>query len=411
MQCDICNQSFGDQRALSLHRSHKHNLSKTICHIATRRTYTPEQFTKLLEKYRPCPECGNEFLPYDRRAGLFCSHSCSAKRTNRHKAPPSETTRQKIRKAALGAPRITKTCVVCHNAFQASTSAHVAKYCSRRCWNVLNKPPKLPEDRKPTGGCRERSGRSKYGYYEGIWCQSTYEMAFVWYCKSTGKEIVRNTEGFPYIGIDDEKHLYYPDFIIEGRYKEVKGYLRENDKNKLRDFPHPIDLIIDDEIKTIVRKAKSHFGVGDLSTLYAENKRPTFGQVECGVCGQHFDKPRKTSLYCSRKCSGKAVRQIDHPRSIKLNHSISIPELKETDTQGKVKTMVLHGNTTSEIATVLGISTASVSYHRKKLNMLSNGRADGARTRIALAENEVSYSSLEDRSMEHPTGLEPAQSR
>ena len=67
-----------------------------------------------------------------------------------------------------------------------------------------------------------KRGRAKYGYYKGIRCDSSYELAFVLYCIHNDIEFFRNRKGFPY-SINNENHKYYPDFIVNGTYIEIKN--------------------------------------------------------------------------------------------------------------------------------------------------------------------------------------------
>lgn len=73
-----------------------------------------------------------------------------------------------------------------------------------------------------TGGYRPGSGIGKSGWYNGIWCDSTWELAFLIWCQEQGKCIERNTERFTYV-FDGKEHKYLPDFIVDGELIEIKG--------------------------------------------------------------------------------------------------------------------------------------------------------------------------------------------
>ena len=64
------------------------------------------------------------------------------------------------------------------------------------------------------GGYKEGSGRGKKGRYNGFWCDSSYELAFIYYMVSQGKTIQRNTIKYNYI-FDDKEYKWMPDFIID----------------------------------------------------------------------------------------------------------------------------------------------------------------------------------------------------
>lgn len=74
-----------------------------------------------------------------------------------------------------------------------------------------------------TGGYRQGSGRGKKGWYRGFFCDSSYELAYVLYCLDHGISIKRNTEKRKYTWKGKVKN-YIPDFIVEGKLVEIKGY-------------------------------------------------------------------------------------------------------------------------------------------------------------------------------------------
>lgn len=73
-----------------------------------------------------------------------------------------------------------------------------------------------------SGGYRKGSGIGKSGWYQGIWCDSSWELAYVIWCKANGKCIVKNTETFKY-EFKGKVRKYLPDFIVDGQLVEIKG--------------------------------------------------------------------------------------------------------------------------------------------------------------------------------------------
>lgn len=67
------------------------------------------------------------------------------------------------------------------------------------------------------------SGRSKHGWYKGIYCDSTYELVYLIYCLDHNINIKRSDKIFEY-QIDNKIHYYHPDFEIDGQLIEIKGY-------------------------------------------------------------------------------------------------------------------------------------------------------------------------------------------
>ena len=79
------------------------------------------------------------------------------------------------------------------------------------------------------GGYRQGSGRGKKGWYKGIFCDSSWELAFVIYHKDRNLDIQRCKEIRQYIFKDEVKN-YYPDFKVDSKIYEIKGYETEQSK-------------------------------------------------------------------------------------------------------------------------------------------------------------------------------------
>jgi len=108
------------------------------------------------------------------------------------------------------------------------------------------------------GGYRVGSGRGKKGRYKGIWCDSSWELAFVIYCLENGKSITRNVEVRKY-KMNNVERNYIPDFIVDGEVIEIKGYETEQWKCKIKSNPD-IKVIGKNEIKTILDYVVEKYG-------------------------------------------------------------------------------------------------------------------------------------------------------
>jgi hypothetical protein len=102
-------------------------------------------------------------------------------------------------------------------------------------------------------------GVPKRGWCRDIWCDSSWETAFVLWCLDNGKEIIRNTRRFPYKWRNGVRY-YQPDFIVDGRYAEVKGVMDRRSARKLSNFPWPIDVYGEEEIKICIDYAIARYG-------------------------------------------------------------------------------------------------------------------------------------------------------
>lgn len=112
------------------------------------------------------------------------------------------------------------------------------------------------------GGYREGSARNyKYGYYQGILCDSSWELAFLLYHLDNNLNIKRNTDYFEYT-YNGKVHKYFPDFIIDNVYYEIKGRYFDPVESKLAQFPKDKMLVLLDKnkIQKYVAYAKNKYG-------------------------------------------------------------------------------------------------------------------------------------------------------
>ena len=129
---------------------------------------------------------------------------------------------------------------------------------------------------KNFGGLRRSSARKcKYGTYKNIYCDSGWELAFVIYCIDNNVNFKRNTQGFPY-SYKDKIHTYYPDFIVDGVFVEIKGIMTDQDVAKINQFPNELTLEVVDRksIQKYLKYAKEKYGE-NFTTLY-DDKYPNW---------------------------------------------------------------------------------------------------------------------------------------
>lgn len=82
-----------------------------------------------------------------------------------------------------------------------------------------------------SGGLIPGAGRGKKGWYKGIFCDSSWELAFVIYHKDNNIDIQRCKEIRQYT-FENEIKNYYPDFIVNNVIYEIKGYYSNQAKAK-----------------------------------------------------------------------------------------------------------------------------------------------------------------------------------
>lgn len=76
------------------------------------------------------------------------------------------------------------------------------------------------------GGYRKNSGIGKKGKYKNIYCDSSWELAFVAYHIDNNMFIERCTERRTYV-YNNKEHIYIPDFVTDEGIIEIKGYKSE----------------------------------------------------------------------------------------------------------------------------------------------------------------------------------------
>ena len=99
----------------------------------------------------------------------------------------------------------------------------------------------------------------KKGKYKNIYCDSSWELAFLLYCEDFNLDVKRCNEKFEYIYLG-KKRFYIPDFIVNGVYIEIKGYVTEQWKAKLRYFPYKIEVFYKKEMQPILNYVKFKYG-------------------------------------------------------------------------------------------------------------------------------------------------------
>lgn len=145
-----------------------------------------------------------------------------------------------------------------------------------------NKGRKMSEEEKQKrrqnpkiGGIRKGAGRGKKGWYKGFRCDSTYELAFVIYCLDHNIKFKRNEQYFFY-NYENKQYKYYPDFILEnGIYIEVKGYLDEKSKEKIKQFKYDLEVYTGLRILQYVKYVKQKYNVNKLTELYEDREKLT----------------------------------------------------------------------------------------------------------------------------------------
>jgi len=108
------------------------------------------------------------------------------------------------------------------------------------------------------GGYIPGSGRGKKGWYQGFFCDSSWELAYVVYCLDHGISIHRNTEKRSYVW-NGETRTYIPDFIVDGVLTEIKGYRTPQWMAKLESNPD-IVVMYEKDLQSVFDYVKTKYG-------------------------------------------------------------------------------------------------------------------------------------------------------
>ena len=128
---------------------------------------------------------------------------------------------------------------------------------------------KITNDAKMyNGGYRHGSGRGKKGWYKGIYCDSSWELAFVVYHLDNNIPIERCSDKRTYV-FENQTKNYYPDFVVNSQIFEIKGY--ETLQSKAKQLFNPDIILIDKEgIKPYLEYTINKYTKNFL-TLYEKN--------------------------------------------------------------------------------------------------------------------------------------------
>ena len=162
-----------------------------------------------------------------------------------------------------------RKCQICGKIFFTKLG-NKNKTCSNKCYKKLQS---INSKRNKLGGYKHFSGSniSCKGYYNGIYCDSTYELAYVIYNLENNINFKRCERVYEYT-YKGEKHKYHPDFELEdGTIIEIKGYVVDK-----RQLNAKIKSVKDRKIKVLYKKdlqyvfdyIKQKYGNINLKTLY-----------------------------------------------------------------------------------------------------------------------------------------------
>ena len=223
---------------------------------------------------KSCVNC-NKILCNEQKRNKFCSCRCSAiynQKDGTRKCPEhqkkilSDLYRGKgfgnaiTRTGRWGykIERIEKKCQSCNKRmYLLPNRAKTKKFCSKKCYNEELKTGYL---KGRSGGYRYKSGYGIQGWYKGIFCNSSWELAWVIYNFDHHIKFERNKTGFPYI-FKEKTYKFYPDFkLTDESYVEIKGYRNDKTDSKFAQFKNKLLILEKKEITPFLNYVYRKYG-------------------------------------------------------------------------------------------------------------------------------------------------------
>ena len=233
-----------------------------------------------LSKEPRCNKCGTIMLQKF-GSGKFCSRKCSNSRTfskdSLAKKSESAKISGQIRGAAEHAINLANynsapaLCTMCGGAL--SWERRNRKVCSKSCYSKLRSQVRIATMQEY--GLQHGTPQCyRYGFYNGIECDSSWELAFLLYHLDKNASIERNRDPFEYIDFDGSVRKYYPDFKLDNIYYEIKGYKDKSFEYKCSQFPYTLEIIDSNKIKKYLKYCIQTYGQ-NFAELY-DTDRPSW---------------------------------------------------------------------------------------------------------------------------------------
>lgn len=250
-----------------------------------------------------CETCG-KLMTEKFGSGRFCSRACANTRTH------SESTKLKISISVSKSSKTNKIirpkkpiciesiCTICGNTFIRKSRKPRAT-CSEECLHKL-RVLKSANAMQRLGYRKTVYSQFKFGTYKGIECDSSWELAFLVYCLDHNIPIKRNVDGFAYV-YDNLERTFFPDFLVENTYYEIKGVWSAQVVSKVEQFPKDKNLVVIDrkKMKKYIKYCSDTYGESFAELLYDTDK-PNWTQSE------------KYKHYINRKYNSKSISNIHY---------------------------------------------------------------------------------------------------
>lgn len=292
--CKYCGKEFEKHYSLAAHVSmcnqspnYDENRKKRSIRQKGQFKLTQKMINEHPEKYIKkdfiinCPKCGKEFIitcnqnTYDKgKYKHYCSRKCAnshivsdetklkigngVKTSEKFKVNNKLAIKNRINTIFLKTNKIIN-CRNCEKLFNYKTIINgkmsSSYYCSEQC-----KQEYIHKVAIQNGGFKEGSVKNfKSGWYKGIHCDSSWELAFLIYNFDNDIKVERCKEIRYYIDVNGEQHEFHPDFIINNQIYEIKGLQDINYINK-QNYNKDIKFLFKNDIQPYIEYAQNKYG-------------------------------------------------------------------------------------------------------------------------------------------------------
>lgn len=242
-----------------------------------------EKLQQWISEQHRCKKCNQVMTKYW-GTGTYCSASCA------HGHPKSQESRDKTRETIIKEqlPRrkvdqekqyklkleqylqSPNKCCICGKEFSYEQRNRQA--CDD-CVNILIsiKRKKYIEEHGYNLNTTVKS-RYKYGTYKDISCDSSWELAFVMYHLDHQIPFIRNKSKYFEYEFNGNTHRFYPDFIVDDTYIEIKSRYSDETDAKVASMPASVNfqILYEQDLQMYFDYVKDTYGE-DYYKLYDRN--------------------------------------------------------------------------------------------------------------------------------------------